>query len=59
MKRPEIMRMKQADLPDDFAKMDKLHDLVDDQGHVSIKIQRACTDSRRRGSLHKNSSKSA
>jgi hypothetical protein len=40
MERPEFMRMKLADLPEDFAKMYNLHDLVDDQGHVSIKIQK-------------------
>ncbi len=40
MERPEFMRMKLADLPQDFTKMYNLHDLVDNQGHMSIRIQK-------------------
>jgi hypothetical protein len=35
---PEFMRMKLAELPKDFAGIYKLHDLVDANGFVSIKI---------------------
>jgi hypothetical protein len=37
---PEIMHMKLADLPEEFAQIYKLHDLVNAYGFVSIKIQK-------------------
>jgi hypothetical protein len=37
---PELMRMKLADFPKDFARIYKLHDLVDANGFFSIEIQR-------------------
>ncbi len=40
MARPEFMRMKLAELPKDFARIYKLHDLADSNGFVSIKIQK-------------------
>jgi hypothetical protein len=40
MVRPEFMRMKLAELPEDFTRIYKLHDLIDTIGFVSIKIQK-------------------
>jgi len=37
---PEFMHMKLAELPKDFAQIYKLHDLVNANGFVSIKIQK-------------------
>jgi hypothetical protein len=40
MARPEFMRMKLAELPEEFARIYKLHDLADANGFISIKIQK-------------------
>ena len=40
MERPEYMKMKLTDLPTDFADLYKLHNLVDSNGYVAIKIQK-------------------
>jgi hypothetical protein len=40
MARPEFMRMKLADLPKEFARIYKLHDLANTNGFISIKIQK-------------------
>ncbi len=40
MERPEFMRMKLGKLPEDFTRLYTLHDLVDANGFVSIKIQK-------------------
>jgi hypothetical protein len=40
MARPEFMRMKLADLPEEFARIYKLHDLANTNGFVSIEIQK-------------------
>jgi hypothetical protein len=40
MERPEFMRMKLADLPEDFTQIYNLHDLVDNLGYVWIRIQK-------------------
>jgi hypothetical protein len=37
---PELMRMKLAELPKDFARIYKLHSLVNANGFVTIKIQK-------------------
>jgi hypothetical protein len=40
MARPEFMRMKLAELPKDFARIYKLHDLANTNCLISIKIQK-------------------
>jgi hypothetical protein len=40
MARTEFMRMKLAELPEEFAQIYKLHDLAIANGFVSIKIQK-------------------
>jgi hypothetical protein len=40
MARPEFMRMKLADLPKEFARIYKLHDLTNTNKYISIKIQK-------------------
>jgi hypothetical protein len=40
MARPEFIRIKLAELPNEFAQIYKLHDLANANGFVSIKIQK-------------------
>jgi hypothetical protein len=60
MARPEFMRMKQAELPEEFAQIYKLHDLANASGFVLIKKSKSKKESMaslKQAFLHLSSSK--